>query len=213
MFTQAISMNCTKEQYEKYLKDELLKMGYKKISINSWDCQKYQYISNNYMGGNRGLGTIHRDNLEVYNRTYLGSFNAELFLALAAMTDSPMGNYGEYWTCISNNRYFTEGDIYKCIGFYYDKSRKFYDIEDNENGAKIEQLFKYFRKATKEEIMAKFGNEEPMWESCSNIIENLEEIYTAIELLKSNGYKIMRKIETWEEVQPKLGMKIIQNTE
>lgn len=28
MFTQRISMDCTKEQYEKYLKDELLEMGY-----------------------------------------------------------------------------------------------------------------------------------------------------------------------------------------
>ena len=172
MFTQRLSMDCTKEQYEKYLKDELLKMGYQDRSVYSWDCQKYQYISNNYMGGNGGLGTIHRRNLEVYNRTYLGSFNPELFLALAAMADSPTGNYREYF--INGITFITYPFAYNITGFC--------------------------RKATKEEIMAKFGKEEPMWESCSNIIENLEEIYTAIELLKSNGYKIMRKTETWEEV-------------
>lgn len=177
MFTQRLSMDCTKEQYEKYLKDELLKMGYQDRSVYSWDCQKYQYISNNYMGGNGGLGTIHRGNLEVYNRTYLGSFNPELFLALAAMTDKAEGNYGEYVIVLRSGR------IYKM------------DEED-----KLPPESTLIRKATKEEIMAKFGNEEPMWESCSNIIKNLEEIYTAIELLKSNGYKIMRKTETWEEV-------------
>ena len=64
MFTQKISMDCTKEQYEKYLKEELLKMGYKEISINSWDCQEYQHIYNSYAGINGTLGTIHRDDLE-----------------------------------------------------------------------------------------------------------------------------------------------------
>lgn len=31
MFKQRISMGCTKEQYEKHLKDELLKMGYTEL--------------------------------------------------------------------------------------------------------------------------------------------------------------------------------------
>ena len=176
MFTQKISMDCTKEQYEKYLKEELLKMGYEEMSINSWDCQEYQYISNNYMGANGGLGTIFKYDLPSHNRTYLGSFNAPLFLALAAMTDSERNfGYGE-WAKQKNGNDF-----------------QLPKVGENCNP--------YWRKATKEEIMEKLGNnKQPMWESCSNIINNLEEIYTAIELLKSNGYKIMRKIETWEEV-------------
>ena len=183
MFTQKISMDCTKEQYEKYLKDELLKMGYKEISINNWHCQKYQYICNNYEDANGSLGTIHRDGLKRYNRTYLGSFNAPLFLALAAMTDS--------------ERVFGYRELAK---------------QKNGNVFKLPQVGEnynpYWRKATKEEIMEKFGNEEimekfgneePMWKSYSNTTKNLEEIYTAIELLKSKGYKIL-KPTTWEEV-------------
>lgn len=178
MFTQRLSMDCTKEQYEKYLKDELLKMGYKEMSIDRWDCQDFQYISNSYAGFNGRLGTIHRDYLDISYRTYLGTFNAPLFLALAAMTDKAEGNYGEYI-------------VSKFTGSFYRMSGKdFLNPKDYS-----------WRKATKEEIIERFdNNKEPMWESCSNIIKNFEEIYTAIELLKSNGYKIMRKIETWEEV-------------
>ena len=177
MFTQKISMDCTKEQYEEYLKDELLKMGYKEMSINTWDCQEYQYISNSYAGFNGGLGNIFKYDLEERNRTYLGSFNAPLFLALAAMTDNPMGNYGEY----------VVGKL----------SGGFYRMIDKDC---LHPTYNAIRKATKEEIMAKFGsNKEPMWKSYSNTTKNLEEIYTAIELLKSKGYKIL-KPTTWEEV-------------
>jgi len=175
MFTQRLSMDCTREQYEKYLKDELLKMGYEDKFVNSWNCGVYQYISNNYMGINGGLGAVYKQDLNKYNRTYLGSFNPELFLSLAAMTDSErIFGYGEWAKRKRGNDF------------------QFPQVGENCNP--------YWRKATKKEIMAKFGNEEPIWESCSNIINNLEEVYTAIKLLKSNGYKIMRKTETWEEV-------------
>ena len=175
MFTQRLSMYCTREQYEKYLKDELLKMGYEEQAL-VWGYDKSIIVNNwaGYMGGLASLNPTYKDNK---GRLYLGSFNPELFLALAAMTDKAEGNYGEYI-------------VSKFTGSFYRMSGKdFLNPKDNS-----------WRKATKEEIMAKFGNEEPMWESCSNIINNLEEVYTAIKLLKSNGYKIMRKTETWEEV-------------
>lgn len=38
MFTQRLSMDCTKAQYEKYLKEELLKMGY--IEESEWEVIK-----------------------------------------------------------------------------------------------------------------------------------------------------------------------------
>lgn len=175
MFTQRLSMYCTREQYEKYLKDELLKIGYQELGL-VWRNNKNIIVNNfaGYMGQLASSNLLCKDDGD---RLYLGSCNPELFLALAAMTDKAEGNYGEYI-------------VSKFTGSFYRMSGKdFLNPKDNS-----------WRKATKEEIMAKFGNEEPMWESCSNIIENLEEIYTAIELLKSNGYKIMRKIETWEEV-------------
>ena len=175
MFTQRLSMDCTEEQYEKYLRDELLKMGYKG-GTGYWE--QNDVISNNHNSEHGLIGNTYSYNRNTANRTYLGSFNAPLFLALAAMTDKAEGNYGEYVIVLRSGR------IYKM------------DEED-----KIPPEHTLIRKATKEEIMEKLGNnKQPMWESCSNIINNLEEIYTAIELLKSNGYKIMRKIETWEEV-------------
>lgn len=217
MFTQRISMDCTKEQYEKYLKDELLKMGYKE-DVSEHSSNKFIY--NNFTGevGVIGMGSFR--SLMGYDRTYLGSFNAPLFLALAAMTDKPEGNYGEYWVCIKDNAWFTENNLYKSIGVYHDKSPKFYDNKGDENGAFINHLFKYFRKATKEELMAKFGenkteNGKEIAEKLCNDINRLQrEVVNsyyigqtinqtkeleAISLLKSKGYKIL-KPKTWEEV-------------
>ena len=171
MFTQKISMDCTKEQYEKYLKEELMKMGYKEDWLFCWNRQENQFIKVD----EKSVGTVHKDNIRE-DRTYLGSFNAPLFLALAAMTDKAEGNYGEY-----------------VIGL---RSGRFYKMDEED---KLSPEYTLIRKATKEEIMEKFGNEELMWKSYSNTTKNLEEIYTAIELLKSKGYKIL-KPTTWEEV-------------
>ena len=171
MFTQKISMDCTKEQYEKYLKEELLKMGYEGRT-GHWE--QNDIISNNHNSGHGLIGNTYSYNRNTANRTYLGSFNAPLFLALSAMTDS--------------ERVFGYRELAK---------------QKNGNVFKLPQVGEncnpYWRKATKEEIMEKFGNEEPMWKSYSNTTKNLEEIYTAIELLKSKGYKIL-KPTTWEEV-------------
>ena len=185
MFTQRLSMDCTKEQYEKYLKDELLKMGYKEHSINCWDDNKFYHISNNYNGYLGDLGTIREDSMEDYGRTYLDSFNAPLFLALAAMTDKAEGNYGEY-----------------VIGL---NSGRFYRMNKDD---RILLEYKFVRKATKEEIMAKFGDvkidekiEYPLDVTCKTDDESY--FYATesqmISHLKSKGYKIL-KPKTWEEI-------------
>ena len=193
MFTQRLSMDCTKEQYEKYLEDELLKMGYNEYSINCWEDTNLHYVCNNYNGDLGDLGTIHKDRIEKFNRTYLGSFNAPLFLALAAMTGKAEGNYGEYVIGLNTGRLFkmTEND-------------------------KILPVYHNLRKATKEEIMAKFGKVEAdinydiskaLKEAgdrfCREIklgSEQIEKVDDAIRLLKSLGFKVMRKTETWEEI-------------
>ena len=173
MFTQKISMDCTKEQYEKYLKDELLKMGYTEVVL-VFGYDKSIIVNNldGYMGDLASLNPTRKNNK---GRLYLGSFNPELFLALAAMTDSErIFGYRE-WAKQKNGN-------------------------DFQLSIKGENCNPYWRKATKEEIIERFGTDKmPMWESCSNIINNLENIYTAIELLKSKGYKIL-KPTNWEEV-------------
>lgn len=92
-FTQKISMDCTQEQYQRYLRKELLKMGYKESPILCWENQHIIINST----GNPILGTIHKDNLSSPGYTYIGGFRASLFLALAAMNDGFVNSYGEYW--------------------------------------------------------------------------------------------------------------------
>ncbi len=185
MFTQRISMDCTKEQYEKYLRDELLKMGYEEYSISYWEYTNLHYVCNNFEENLGDLGTINKNSIENYNRHYLGSFNAPLFLALAAMTDKPEGNYGEYIIGLRS------GNIYKMT-------------EDD----KILPEYNSVRKATKEEIMAKFGDvktgrkiEYPLDVTCKTDDESYFYATEAqmISHLKSKGYKIL-KPKTWEEI-------------
>ena len=180
MFTQKISMDCTKKQYEKYLKNELLKMGYKEDWLLCWNRQENQFIK---VDG-ENVGTVHKHNIRE-DRTYLGSFNAPLFLALAAMTDKAEGNYGEY-----------------IIGLY---TGRFYQMNEKD---KILPKHRMIRKATKGEIMAKFGDvkiSEKIEYPLDFTYKTDDESYVCIteaemiSHLKSKGYKIL-KPTTWEEV-------------
>ena len=178
MFTQKLSMDCTQEQYEKYLKLELEKMGYKESSINCWTDDSYQSIANNYMGFDGSLGTINKDDKTMHSRTYLGKFNATLFLALAAMTDNWKGNYGELW----RNK---EAEL-RYINDWWK--------QDNVMGANNQ-----WRKATVSEIMAKFG-EQKKAESITIAIDitnhsDEEQTFVATEkqmisFLTSRGYNV-----------------------
>lgn len=195
-------MDCTRKQYEKYLKDELLKMGYKEVEIDGLYWADYFVIVNNFgdLGRITQISNAHKHS---NNRTYLGSFNAPLFLALAAMTDSPTGNYREY---------YTNGIEFACLPF---TSGVFYGG--------------IWRKATKEEIVALFSEKKCNHNTLENKIDQLNEkgkvevnisfdatevesemsrligeLWDSIEkshinALKSKGYKIL-KPKTWEEV-------------
>lgn len=52
MFTQPVSMLVTKEQFEKDLKDELVKLGYQLTGFSS-NWSEYPYLANN-LGGMKG---------------------------------------------------------------------------------------------------------------------------------------------------------------
>ena len=96
MFTQRLSMDCTKEQYEKYLKDELLKMGYDKKCMY-WG-RSILVFTNAANGVTGGMLDIEWGVKERYGRTYLGSFNAPLFLALAQSTElkDPLNSFNNF---------------------------------------------------------------------------------------------------------------------
>jgi len=134
MFTQKLSMDCTQEQYEKELKVELGKMGYRESMMTDW--RGCAGIVNNLGGDNGAFSNVGSHDYNDRGRTYLGKFNATLFLALAAMTDNWKGNYGELW----RNK---EAEL-RYINDWWK--------QDNVMGANNQ-----WRKATVSEIMAKFG--------------------------------------------------------
>lgn len=158
MFTQKISMDCTYEQYEKYLKDELEKMGYEEGEIISW--KQTVLVCNNLRGDNGVVSDIRMCYCKDNKRNYLGKFNAPLFLALAAMTDkSDALGYREYVTR-------------KVDGY----------LAPNMWGAQKYNHLGY-HKSTAEEIMEKFGDKKEQsieyelntfiyeWEIKDNIIK------------------------------------------
>lgn len=165
MFTQKISMKCTKEQYEKYLKDDLLKMGYIDSSLFYWDLPDYSYIVNNFNFENGQISNINVTYITDKDRTYLGEFNANLFLALAAMTDVEDGCYGEWWyILIKNCEYFTHGNLYKGLDSILNYG-SFIDNMGERNGFSLHgpsKIFNNLRKATVEEIFDKFKPEKEL---------------------------------------------------
>ena len=168
MFTQRISMDCTKEQYEKYLKDDLLKMGYQESILFSEPIGGETIIVNNSDNNYGELRFLNKVRKSVFNRTYLGQFNAPLFLAFAAMTNEKYGGYGEYWVFEGNGcaPAFICGNLYKAIT-PINKDWCFIDEMGDENSFSDNE--KYFRKATVSEIMQKFG--EPKKEGKTISIE------------------------------------------
>lgn len=173
MFTQKISMDCTQEQYEKFLKPELLKMGYKDDYSHSTNTP---CVVNNEDGvsGIIANAFIHRRDSE--GRTYLGTFNAPLFLALAAMTDKQRGGYGEWITY--DGPLNTPQRIFEPLiedgQFYNGNWRKATVSEIMERfGEKPKQLTDLDKLAARVE---KLEQQEPIWESCKERIAKLEQI-------------------------------------
>ena len=155
MFTEKISMDCTQEQYEKYLKEELEKTGYKETGIIN--CNK-ELIVNTFSQDDGIIGLTSEDRRDVDGRTYLGEFNAPLFLARAAMTDLQYGGYGEWWMCIDGeyDYLFTKGKLYRGLGNINNANSMDTNLKDP--GSLCGVALKYFRKATKEEIINQFTN-------------------------------------------------------
>lgn len=152
MFTQKISMDCTQEQYEKYLKAELEKMGYR---FYSEFCNfSFPTITNCYNNSNDVVNELTIEGRKAFGRTYLGKFNADLFLALAAMTDDEFGGIGEYWKfigettmeCTKNKLYKANGSLNGYLPF----------IDDSGHPNNTSPTL-YFQKATAEEIQIYFS--------------------------------------------------------
>jgi len=150
MFTQKLSMDCTKEQYEKYLKDELEKMGYKESTMTDWI--KCTGIVNDLGGFDSAVSNVMSTDYTDRGRTYLGSFNAPLFLALAAMTDD--FGYGE-WSVLKSGVFVRRQEDGK--GYCYENGGMVKGGKMVEGGARSRDI-----KASAEEIKAHFAQAQPI---------------------------------------------------
>lgn len=107
MFIQPVSMPCTKEQFEKYLKKRLVDAGYD-IRYACHSAGTLPYIGTNFVQMPTRVGFISKSSINKNSRYYIPDFNAELFLAIAFMTNEKYGIPGEYWTYqgISNKDWY-----------------------------------------------------------------------------------------------------------
>ena len=158
MFTARISMDCDQQQYEKFLKPELLKMGYK-ITCLYWG-KEQTYIATNCDDENGNLINGEGEFKTRFGRTYLGTFNAPLFLALAAMTDQEWGCYREWFTV-------------KGIFVKRAETGRGWLFEDGK--MMPDSLVDYLIRATVSEIMEKFGEKQ---------LTNLDKLAARVEKLE-----------------------------
>jgi hypothetical protein len=152
-FTQPVSMQCSEEQYNRDLRESLLAMGYNERNISNFS--SYPMLVTNQGGGNSRLANLDYFNKLSYGRYFIEGYNPELFLALAGMTDSEIGNVGEWWTCFNHDSSgFKKGISYKQISNHIEHGLSLLDEENEPNGRTNARL--NFEKATKEELINQF---------------------------------------------------------
>ena len=213
-FTTAVCMACTQEQYERDLRKPLLNMGYRETDIRGID--NYPFIVNNHCGE---LGVItNLSNLadDRYDRYLIDHYNPELYLGLAAMTIEPFGIVGEWWICIKDvsmedslEIVYNQGRLYQCesTDCITDNLGDVYHYWTSDT-----YRFRYFRKATKEEIIERFiaksDTKKDLYSMIHEAVDSMESRLESlreccadyhIKALKELGYKIL-KPKTWVEV-------------
>jgi hypothetical protein len=154
-YTSDVTMKITKEQFENDLKPSLIQMGRHDNTWGGWIEHPYVAVTskNNKVGNYRGVD---------YPEYCIDHYNPELFLALAAMTDSENGNVGEYWKFIDTDYIggnFTRGKIYKQDKSTINIYEAFIDNKGVGNGLSTSKggNKSCFIKATKEEIITHFS--------------------------------------------------------
>ena len=157
-FTQSFAMKCDAEQFES-VKNELEGMGYQRM----YDYQK-GFLCTNYNRENYLFGLAPRN--EYFQKLLIETFNRDLCLALAAMTDRKKPIVGEWIVAIKEARDITEGKLYKVVehGEYDDENVHYAHIIDDGNLLHhfTKNFFKdNFRKATADELINYFTNEKP----------------------------------------------------
>lgn len=155
-FIQPVSMYVTKEQYEKDLRVSLLMLGYEEVNITKWHTDSI-VVTN--LAGNMGVmsNTLLNGN-RYYNRYFIDHYNPLLFLAIAAMTKGESPIAGEWLVCINEHNLYD----YK-IG----------DLVLNKNPYLTLALY---RRATLQELINKFTNQNTMKQLDEKTLEELKNL-------------------------------------
>ena len=143
-------MKVTQTEFD-YLKKELKKLGYEGSFIGSIQSPD-EYIATNLGNTNHSFSNVDDSDSKQYNRYCINTYNPELFLALAAMTDNSDPIVGEYMICIENTTDSTAnsivGDIFPIVSFNTSmRGLGHFNYGWSRN---------HYRKATKEELIAHF---------------------------------------------------------
>jgi hypothetical protein len=132
-FKTAVAMRCNEQQFEE-VREQLEKMGYK-IFKTFFD--EHKYLVNNLGGENGALSSVQDYEKSAHSRLVLEQWNADLFLALAAMVEGDVISEGEWFYNDKENVFKPYGEC--CYG----------EIADGKNfhaKATAEQLIGYFAK-------------------------------------------------------------------
>lgn len=156
-FITPVSMECTREQFERDLEKQLAALGYETKYIG--DFGEISVLCTNYTYRSEKVTNLSPCKRNQFNRHYIDHYSPELFLALAAMTDEEYGIAGEWWVFINDSyMFFTKNKLYKCLK-PIDQYRAFIDDGGKENGFSHAPL-ENFRKATKEELINHFTKQQ-----------------------------------------------------
>ena len=200
-FTQPVSLQVTKEQYEKDLREPLLRMGYLELGVVEWVAAPV--LVTNY--GNSGfyISNTINEYKKRHNRYFVPEYNPEYFLAVAAMTNEELGIVGEWWKCI--NDVVMESNK---ITYYNNKLYKS-ELENcitNTDGNKYHmwsiysRLFKYFTKATLSDLINHF--EQKTNKNTNNMELTEKEKEVLAKLVNKDNEAIFEKIGVKRDKNP-----------
>ena len=157
-FTTALAMRCNAEQFESVIK-EFIDYGYN-IGY-PFNFQESTHIVNNFNNDIGWVGDVESDRANKNNRIVIETFNRDLCLALATMTDKLDGIVGEWWIYVGESyENFTFNKIYRQQKNTISQWGAFIDNVGDKNGFGPYNK-QWFRKATADELIKYFGEEKP----------------------------------------------------
>ena len=161
MFTCPVSMKIpSQKHYERDLEQQLLKLGYEIYRSCEWsvDCPYLitGYIWSEVERKQIGFNQSHSSHKNTYR---IDTYNPELFLALAGLTDDPNIKEGDWVRNIEESVDYRRGVIYRVDKF--DCVKGIIKSSTSSPTPFAGKHISHFRKATKEEIIQHFNKPRP----------------------------------------------------